>query len=263
MRQATPRAWRYLAISAAVLSASLGLGPRAVAQELPNPAEPTGRAVCNLAFTLTGALGLTNFVVPPGAPLGVNDVIVALRPLLDACVGVFPPTPPRQCFTTDLYPNTGLPITLPDPAGVVTEQVEAVADAVSPLGVTLSGPLHDLFEAQLRCRDVAGAARADDPAAAGSDAGMAVADDPPSADRSAPLAGGRGLSEPGAEVRTRPSGAPTPQPTSLATALPAPLRGTAAVAAVALLVAGAFAFRRLLSPRRPESLLELATRSRR
>lgn len=147
-------------VAAVLLLVPVGGGPVAEAQDRPpspstNPIEPTGRAVCNLAFTLAGAIGLANFVVPPDAPLGPNEVISALRPVLNGCVGIFPPAPPRQCFTSELYPSTGLPISLPDPVAIVTEQLEAVAAALDPLGLALAGPLGDVFRDALRCTDLA------------------------------------------------------------------------------------------------------------
>ncbi len=253
-------------IAAVLVTVSVGPAGDAVAQE--SPLEPTGRAVCNIAFTLAGAVGLGSFVVPPDAPLGPSEVIVALRPILDACVDVFPPAPPRQCFTADLYPNTGLPITLPDPVGILTEQVEAATNLLLPLGIDLSGPLHDVFVSALRCRDVAAIPDDGDaptgliveepaPSARTPDAGP-----PPDVAATVPASSGeRGAAVALAPVRSVP---PVAEPsTALLSAVPEPLRGAAVAAAAAFVAACAFAFRRLLSPRRPASLLDPDGRVRR
>lgn len=259
------------------LVALLALGPArgAVAQEdaapaapavtlPPNPLEPAGRAVCNLAFSLTSAVGLTSFVVPGDAPLGPNDVIVALRPILETCVGVFPPAPARQCFTSDLYPSTGLPLTLPDPVGILTEQVEALARFVEPLGVALAGPLHDLFVSALLCQDLATAPPDGGPALPPAEAPVAPPSTPPAPVLPSPSVA-RDAGAPADPVvvvplpKRPPASAP---PTSLVSALPAPLRGPAVAAAVLFAVAGAAALRRLLSPKRAASQLG-GTRGRR
>lgn len=264
MRRATPRAWRCGAACALVLAATLGASPGAVAQDEPplvvpaNPLEPTGRAVCNLAFTLSGALGLTSFVVPPGAGLDVNQVIVALRPVLDLCVGVFPPAPARQCVTADLYPSTGLPITLPDPVGILTEQAEALVAALGPPGLALSGPLHDVFVTALRCQDLAAAPGGDE------EAGGPVIQAPASPTGPGLTAAVDGLvprvTAPATEVAVAAPDAvdlPVAGPSaSLVSVVPAPLRGVAVVATTVFVAGCASAFRRLLSPRRRASVLE-------
>lgn len=276
----TPRAWAWLLVGL-VLVAVAGLGPGAVAQEddepvvpvpelpIENPLEPTGRAVCNVAFTLASAVGLTSFVVPQGAPLGPNDVIVALRPILATCVAVFPPAPQRRCFTTELYPNTGLPITLPDPVGILTEQLEALAAFVEPLGLALRGPLRDLFVSALTCQDLAEAPGGDggDPPPVDDGAGTSTSS---TVGPSTAGSGGGGTSGPGPtlpsgdlgdgsdDVAAPPAGVGSPAdgPTSPISSLPAPLQGGAVAATVAFVVAGALALRRLLSPRREASLLD-------
>lgn len=260
MRTASPRARWGLVLGAVLITGSLGFGPLAAAQDAPtgpapvNPVEPTGRAVCNLAFTLAGAVGLANFVVPPGAPLGPNEIITALRPILSTCVGIFPPAPPRRCFTSDLYPNTGLPLTLPDPVGIVTEQLEAVAAVLDPLGLALKGPLHDVFSSALQCKDPVEVSADDDGAPPADDEQPVPATDAhPDGDGSGPIDGDAPSPGPALQVA-----APTPtvtgvlEPvTSLVSNLPEPLRGPAVAASVAFVVAGAVAARRLLSPRRP------------
>ena len=260
MRQATPRAWRSLAVGAVVLAASVGPAPRSTALE--NPLEPTGRAICNVAFTLAGAVGLTSFVVPPGAPLGPNDVIVALRPILDTCVQIFPPSPARKCATADLYPNTGLPLTLPDVGGILSEQVDALAEALGPLGLALTGPLRDVFVEGLQCKDAA------EPN--GSDGGPP---DEPDDGGTSPSAGAPSAGIPGAAVAPAPSpevdevAAPADGPdvaaeTSFLSDVPGPLSGSAVAATVAFAAAGAFALRRLLSRRRTPSPLDLGSSPR-
>jgi hypothetical protein len=265
-----PATWarRWALFGAGACAAVALLGPAASAQQQPdpsipaltlpdNPLEPSGRAVCNVAFSLTSAIGLTSFVVPPDAPLGPNDVIVALHPILQTCVGLFPPARARRCATADLYPSTGLPLTLPDPGGILTEQVEALAAVLDPLGLVLAGPLHDLFVAALRCQD-ATAPAGSDPAPAPLEEGLvdAPASEVPPA--GAAVTGPPSLDLPSARDLAVAPPAPSRDgsPRSLASALPAPLQGGTAAAVVLAAAAGALALRRLLAPRRESSLLE-------
>lgn len=263
MRQATPRAWRALVLGAVVLAAAVLPAPASEAQE--NPLEPTGRAICNIAFTLASAVGLTSFVVPPEAPLGPNEVIVALRPILDTCVQVFPPAPPRRCATADLVPNTGLPLTVPDAGGIVSEQVDALAAALGPLGAALTGPLRDVFLEGLQCRDATepngsdGGELPDEEVPGGAPEVAAGPDEP--AGPTSPLAPEPVLPVPaGDEVAAPVDLTPVP-PAAFRSNVPAPLGGAEVAATVAFVVAGAAAARRLLTRRRPPSLLDLGSSS--
>jgi hypothetical protein len=141
--------------------------------------------------------------------------------------------------------------------GILTEQAEALAGLLEPLGVALTGPLHDLFVSALLCQDLA------EPP--GHDSGPAgpAADPPPPPSTLPPVGhvvGGPIPKAPLVLAEVPASGvgsSPASQSaTSLVSAVPAPLRGPAVAAAMLFAAAGAWAFRRLLSPRRPSSLLD-------
>lgn len=238
----------------------------ASAQE--DPVEPTGQAVCNVAFTVAAALSFGNAVVPPDAPLGPNDVVVALTPVLRACVDRYPPAPPRQCVTSELYPGTGLPVTPPDPVGIVTDQTEtAAATLPDPLGLALSGPLHDFFVSALRCEDPSGS-----PDEAPGDVVLQSPEAnrvlPPS-DRPAPAPQEAGVvAGPPTSIASAASVAVEDTPPvvgrvrSLVSSVPGPLRGLAVVVSGALLAGLAMVLRRQLAPRYASSLLDPRSQAR-
>lgn len=233
-----------------------------------DPVEPTGRAVCEVAFTAVAAVSFGSYSVPPEVPFGPNDVIVALTPLLRACADRYPPAPTRRCVTTDLYPDTGIPVTPPDPLGVVSEQVEHTATPVGdPVRSALQGPLRDLFTEALACEDPA---TAPDPGVDRLPLDPDLVATPPAAPN-APrdgeeVAGGGRAPE---VASPPPSSAPTSPPASnsraseplvaLVSAVPEPLRGVAAAGALVLLAALSLVLQRQLSPGRRRSLADVAT----
>lgn len=257
-----------VAIFVAVTVVTLVLPRTASSQD--DPVEPTGRAVCHIAFTVAAGLSFGNAAVPPEAPAGPNDVVVALTPVLQACVDTYPPAPQRQCFTSDLYPNTGVPLTPPDPVGIVTEQAEGAVTAVAdPLGLALAGPLHEFFASALRCEDPSGSLDdgEDDfvleerpvltPAPTSTPADPPPSDTGPVAARPTPAGDWTAVTAPAAEQRSAGGSTPVSESfTALISSVPEPLRGPAVAASGLFLIALAFLLRRQLTPKRRRSLAD-------
>lgn len=240
-----------------VLAAPLWLASPAAAQE--DPSEPTGRAVCHLAFTAAAAISFGGAGVPPSAPAGPNDVVVVLTPLLRTCAERYPLRPQRECIATATYPRTGLPVTPPDPVGIGTEQAEAALVAVpGPLGMALAGPLRDVFASALRCElgtappGVDGAADIDARTASGDP--VEVAADRAAGSGAPAMAEATGRSDQPLSSQTRQ--API---AAVVSRVPKPLRGAALVLTVVALSCLGALLRRQLAPRRHRSLLDATT----
>jgi len=257
------RALAAASLLACGMAALTVLSPPVGAQD--DPTAPTGRAVCNLAFTATAAISFGSASAPPDAPLGPNDIVVALTPLLRTCADRYPTGPARRCVTSDLYPRTGLPVVPPDPAGIATSQAESAVAAADPLGLALSGPLREAFAEALACRD---------PGDRDEEALPPLPADPsgePLASPSAPVEPAVRSTVPSAGDPPSPAVASTRAPlpdaastqsapaaplAALVSRVPAPLRGPA-VAFSGLVVAGlGVALQRQLDPRRRASLLD-------
>lgn len=264
----SPRAWLAIVLATAIAMAGLAGQPQeASAQE--DPAEPTGRAVCNIAFTAAAAVSFGSYSVPPEVPLGPNDVVVALTPILQACSDMYEPAPQRRCFTSDLNPNTGVPISPPDPVGIATEQAEVVVSAATePLNLALRGALRDLFASALECRDPTGAPDRDDdytlaplPPPASPPPSMVLTTTPappatPGVRSNAAVTRGPAPAAPAEQRPSAGSRASVEPFSSLISAVPDPLRGPAVAFSVVVLAGLIVVFRRQLTPRRCPSLLD-------
>jgi hypothetical protein len=261
------RCWRWLAVALvgllAVVAVPTVAANEARAQE--NPTAPTGRAICNTAFTAVAVLGFGSFLVPPDAPLGPNDVVSALRPVLELCVSTFPPRPATRCeVTAGLVPTTPLPITPPDVGGILAEQAQALVDALGePIAAALEGPLSSLFVSGLGC-DLLAADVAPVPEVATTVTTAptaAVAGGDPTGDEAAapPLAGGDPTDGDGDDPGIDSGIGSVPIVRSL---LPEPLRGAGTLAALAALVVLAGVLARQLTPRRAASLSRATARRR-
>jgi len=243
-----------------------------------DPLQPTGSAVCNVAFTVAGVISFGGAFIPPESPVSANDVVVALTPILRLCGELYPATPPRQCFVSELIPNIGIPITPPDPVGILTDQIDALVLALGPLGTAITGPLSQFFTTALLCDGAGLLPEGEDP----EDPSLPtdpdpVAEVPPApeiptepddgTDALGPAPSAPELTAPrlpapapAAAPVTAPAGPSSPsRPLDVVLAsVPAPLRGPASVASLAALVALAALLQRQLSPRRRRSLLDAA-----
>lgn len=259
-----PTWWRRALGLAALLAVAVPVvsgQAQAAAQE--DVTAPTGRAVCNTAFTAVAVLGFGNFIVPADAALGPNDIVTALRPVLELCVSVYPPRPPTRCeVTSSLIPATPIPITPPDVGGILAEQTDALLAALGePVATALGGPLRDLFIAGLGC----GVPHADDalvpdlPPAATPPPSVGPGTTPPDAGRDTSAVGAVDAAAPvdhgAAEVgQGQPDRSPLGSIPVLRSALVSPLRGAGSVLAVLVLALLGLLLSRQLAPRRPASL---------
>jgi hypothetical protein len=250
--------------TAVLIASCVGLlaAPAGASEEPADLTAPSGRAACHITFTVAAAISFGGAGAPPSAPVGPNDVVAALTPVLRACAERYPARPARECLTTGISPRTGLPVKVPDPLGVGSEQAEAVATAAEPLGLALAGPLRDFFVAALACKEPPPASDAEDADQVADAAGASPEERIPPARGATLGAGGAAVApmEPKhAELRGPSSAASLSR---LASRVPTSLRGAALVASVVGVVGLALLLRRQLAPRRRRSLLDASATAR-